>query len=229
MTEVDAHYLGNVLRVSAGQEIETFDGAGGTDVWEVGEVSGRKVVLRHKKHKDVAHRRPVALRFGLNPLKGGNEETAIRMASAMEVAKIVPVFFFRSDIPLDDERVTSRLNRWERMAKSEVAVSGGAWLPEFGSPVTFEQFLNESCEGVLFYEKAGPGAEDMRYDYGSEVTAAVGPEGGLEESEVEFAREKGLKIASLGPWVLRAELAGVFVPHWFYSRVGDGGKVKLSM
>jgi 16S rRNA (uracil1498-N3)-methyltransferase len=224
LAEKDAHYLLNVLRVSEGHRVETFDGNGGVDRWEVMGAGSKKVTLKHIEHEEKAPYRPVNIRLGLNPLKGGDEETAIRMAAAMEVSQVVPVFFFRSDIPLDDDRVAGRISRWKRLARSEVAVSGGAYLPEIGDPVTFEQFLEKCTCGVLFYEKAEPGAEEMRFKPGDEVSVAVGPEGGLEDWEVELAREKGLAIASMGPWILRAELAGVFAPHWVYSRVEDGPK-----
>jgi 16S rRNA (uracil1498-N3)-methyltransferase len=41
------------------------------------------------------------------------------------------------------------------------------------------------------------------------VVAAVGPEGGFSEAEVELAAERGAVLVSLGPRVLRIETAGL--------------------
>ncbi|HDS29654.1 MAG TPA: RsmE family RNA methyltransferase, partial [Firmicutes bacterium] len=121
LADENAHYLSNVLRVQKGAMVETFDGRGGIDRWSVLDKQPKKVVLEHSAHERKSANRPVNLRLGLNPLKGANEETAIRMAASMEVMEIIPVFFFRSDIPLDDDKMESRINRWKRLTRSEVA------------------------------------------------------------------------------------------------------------
>jgi 16S rRNA (uracil1498-N3)-methyltransferase len=213
------HYLATVLRVTPGTKIETFDGAGGIDLWEAAEVTTRQIQLSLIEHKSVKRSSPVSLVLGINPLKGGNEETAIRMAAAMEVTEIVPVFFRRSEVPIDFNRLERRLDRWLKFCIAEVILSGGAYLPKISRPATLASFLDGRSDGVLFDEEADPGAGPIAFKPGSLVVALVGPEGGLERKEVEVAREAGLKIGSLGSWVLRAELAGALVPYWVYSRV----------
>jgi 16S rRNA (uracil1498-N3)-methyltransferase len=208
-----------VLRIVAGQQIETFDGEGGVDLWDVSGVSHKEISLTLLEHRDAPRRSPVRLVLGLNPLKGGNEEPAIRMAAAMEVSEIVPVFFRRSEVPIDFDRLEKRLVRWLRMCVSEVSLSGGAYVPKISRPTTPSLLLDGKIEGVLFDEEADPQVESLSFHQGSTVIALVGPEGGLERAEVELARERGLRIASLGPWVLRAELAGTLVPSWVYARV----------
>ena len=41
------------------------------------------------------------------------------------------------------------------------------------------------------------------------VSLFVGPEGGWEEKEVGLARDAGFSVASLGPYRLRSETAGI--------------------
>ena len=201
--------------------METFDGEGGVDLWVVSEASSKAITLSHLRQEQVARKSPVKLILGLNPLKGGNEETAIRMAAAMEVSEIVPVFFKRSDVPIDFVKLEKRLDRWKKFCIAEVILAGGAYLPAISGPTTFASFLDGRFEGVLFDEEADPSSSAPSFKEGSTVLALIGPEGGLERTEVELARESGLKIASLGAWTLRAELAGALAPYWVYSRVGN--------
>jgi 16S rRNA (uracil1498-N3)-methyltransferase len=219
LSEDNAHYLANVLRVSKGQEVETFDGEGGTDRWEVSEATSREIRLTHAGRDQVSRKSPMQLILGLNPLKGGNEETAIRMAAAMEVQEIVPVFFKRSDVPIDFVKLERRLDRWKRFCIAEVILAGGSYLPAISRPTTLASFLDGTFEGVLFDEEADSSGESPAFALGGTVLALIGPEGGLERKEVELARESGIKIASLGAWTLRAELAGALAPYWVYSRV----------
>jgi 16S rRNA (uracil1498-N3)-methyltransferase len=218
----DAHYLGHVLRARPGMEIETFDGAGGIARWKIVSITRREVRLTHLASEKLERRAPVRLILGLNPLKAGNEDFAVRMAAAMEVTAILPVIFARSEIPLDEATLKRRIDRWRRLCTSEVASSGGAYVPDIPAAVGLREAIEATQgRGVLFDEVADPVGPEHRFSVSETLTALVGPEGGLEREEVEFARENGYEIASLGPWTLKAELAGALAPSWVYSRVGE--------
>jgi len=202
--------------------IETFDGEGGIARWEIVGVTRREVRLTHLAGEKVERRAPVRLILGLNPLKAGNEDFAVRMAAAMEVTAILPVIFARSEIPLDEAALKRRIDRWRRLCTSEVAASGGAYVPDIPGAVSLKEAIEATQgRGVLFDEEADPVGTEHRFSAGETVTALVGPEGGLEREEVELAREKGYGIASLGPWTLKAELAAALAPSWVYSRVRE--------
>lgn len=203
--------------MKVGDEIETFDGEGRCTRLKVEETGETGISFSFVSEFTLDRRSPLKLTLGLNPLKGGNEEIAVRMAAAMEVSEIVPVFFKRSDVPIDFDNLEKRLERWKRFCVAETIVSGGAYLPKIGRPVTLRMFLEDHVNGVLFDEEAE--ASELTFQHGESVAALIGPEGGLERDEVDLARSKGLRIASFGPWVLRAELAGAMVPGWMYSRV----------
>jgi len=200
--------------------VETFDGEGGISRWEIHELTRRKVSLKHLESRKVQRQAPVRLTLGLNPLKGGNEEYAIRMAAAMEVERIVAVFFARSDVKVDVSSMKNRIERWRKLAISEVAQSGGAYLPDISESISFGELIESSKEpGILFDEESDETDFEMELSSGMEIIALVGPEGGIERSESDLAREAEWHIASLGPWTLRADLASALVPSWVYGRV----------
>ena len=222
LESVDFIYLRHVLRMTPGQQIETFDGNGRVDTWEIAEISRRDIRLEPIGHRNVERTGLVRLMLGLNPLKAGNEETAVRMAAAMGVEALPPVGFKRSDVPVDKSTLEKRLERWRKLCIAEVAQSGGAWLPEIREPVAFENLaLDPDTRCVLFYEEADIDSRTPVFEPGQAVVALVGPEGGLTPEEVQYAIEQGMEIASLGPWTLRADLAGALVPSWVYSRVRE--------
>lgn len=214
--------MSNVLRLKPGAEIEVFDGHGNISSWEIGQISRREAVLSFISGRHIERKSPVALTLGINPLKSGNEETAIRMAAAMEVHAILPVFFSRSDVPFEPAKFKKRLTRWVKIAAGEAAQSKSAWMPEFMDPVEFDSMeINPYDHRVLFYEDHEPGSTDIEFCRGSKVIAVTGPEGGITPEEIELGASMGLEIASLGPWTLRAELASSLVPSWVYGNVVD--------
>jgi 16S rRNA (uracil1498-N3)-methyltransferase len=168
----------------------------------------------------VRRKNPVVLKLGLNPLKGDNELHAIRIAAAMEVKELIPVFYRRTDVPFDEKQLEKRLYRWLRACVSEAEQSGGAFLPEISQPIALEDLIaSERPRTLFFYENADPFQDDPKFTKDEEILALIGPEGGIDDGEAEFARENGCEIVSLGDWTLRAQYAASQVPLWVYSRV----------
>ena len=86
-----------------------------------------------------------------------------------------------------------------------------ALLPEILTPLTFTTWLDEppADERLMFVEPAVSGAEPLAGlpAAATPATAAllVGPEGGWDAAECELARERGIRLVSLGGRTLRAD------------------------
>ena len=67
----------------------------------------------------------------------------------------------------------------------------------------------QSDKALLFYENEHAVTLKMALSEGSYKTVSLltGPEGGLEEREVDQAREAGLQVCTLGKRILRCETA----------------------
>jgi 16S rRNA (uracil1498-N3)-methyltransferase len=53
------------------------------------------------------------------------------------------------------------------------------------------------------------------------LTAFIGPEGGWEDTELEFARDRGFELVTLGGRILRAETAAISITAILQHRFGD--------
>ena len=86
-------------------------------------------------------------------------------------------------------------------------------LMEIDEPTGWNRFLDrESQAGLLFV--AHPSGEKPDTATSSHlgkqpIVLAVGPEGGLTESEISTAVDAGAKLITLGPNILRIETAAV--------------------
>ena len=77
---------------------------------------------------------------------------------------------------------------------------------------SFKEALLEAAKAdktLMFYENEQAVTLKMALSEGNWKTASLltGPEGGLEEKEVEQAREAGLQVCTLGKRILRCETA----------------------
>jgi 16S rRNA (uracil1498-N3)-methyltransferase len=119
-------------------------------------------------------------------------------------------------VPLVTERGVVRLKegdgkvqRWRRVAETAARQSLQLRVPEVGEALPFSEAVHEVREtGVLLHN--GPNLPPLEEVVpGSAVGLFVGPEGGWSERELGMAGEAGLRFASLGPYRLRSETAGI--------------------
>jgi len=93
-------------------------------------------------------------------------------------------------------------------------------LMEIGPLTPWSDFLRRDdlpARRVLLH----PGGAAIGTEASADVAAAVGPEGGFTEEEVEAAVSGGWLAAGLGPRILRVETAALAVAAVFSARQGN--------
>ncbi len=211
-----AHQLTRVLRLKPGDRIELLDGSG--EVWSVAleQVTPHLCLAR-----EVARYRPVT--EPVMPItlyqaisKGHKLDWACQKATELGVSELVPMATARS-IGADLRQVgPTKLERLQRIAQEAAEQSGRARVPQVRPPLPLAEALAEAAPGDLALVGAlTPEARSLRQVLGqlaappAAVRLYIGPEGGMEEAEVEQARAHGVLPISLGPRVLRTETAGI--------------------
>jgi 16S rRNA (uracil1498-N3)-methyltransferase len=213
-----AHYLGRVLRLRSGDGFVAFDPASGCEaearvVWsEAGTVRVRFDVLRP------GERRARRETFWIQGLaKGEKTDAIVRDATELGVTRFVVAATRRSIVKLDGPRASERQARWTRIAREAARQCGRSDSPVVDPPRPWSDALALPAEGTacfcLWESATEPLAPVLLDALAREVALAFacGPEGGLEESEVEEARAKGWFVVSLGAFTLRTETVAAAV------------------
>ena len=112
----------------------------------------------------------------------------------------------------DEKSLAKKVERWQKIAASAAEQSGRGRIPEV---IVLDSFKNALARGatsdmpIVFYENEH--ATTLRQALSSKeyktVSILSGPEGGLEEAEIQAAREAGFRICTLGNRILRCETA----------------------
>jgi 16S rRNA (uracil1498-N3)-methyltransferase len=207
-----ARYITRVHRLGPGDKVSFFDPEQAVEAdARVLEVSREALTCELDAPRVSGYRaHPFVLIQGL--AKGDKPDLVLRDATALGVRRIHFVETERAVVHVQDERASSRRERWRRIAVEAARQSGRGDVPELGGPTRLEQALPElvadyslclSPHGVpLFTALAGWQREQS-------ISLLVGPEGGLAEAEINLAIQLGFVPASLGPTTLRCELAGI--------------------
>lgn len=203
-----AHHM-RVRRLEAGAAVQLADGQG---------ARATGTVLRIAKRNATVQVAACTLADPLPPLHlivpiADRERMLWLAEKATELAATSwrPVLFKRSrSVSPRGEGPTFQQRLLARMA-SALEQSGGAWLPVPYPDATVETCIAAAPQGVrLVLAKDGaPIVPLLPTDAATPVTVVLGPEGGLEPSEVESFVQAGFQPASLGSSLLRFETAGV--------------------
>lgn len=130
-------------------------------------------------------------------------EESVRMATEMGVVHFIVFPSDRTVVRWDDEKVKTRVERLERIAREAAEVSFRTALPTFEQRTSLADVLSSRPESVVLSEVQSVGKTLTSID-GSAVTLVIGPEGGWSPREVELI---GDRAATLGPRVLRVDTA----------------------
>ena len=216
-----SNYLGNVLRLSAGETILVFNGRDGE--WQA-SIEGRK---RPDGLSIVARTRPQDrlpdIAYVFAPLKHARLDYMVQKAVEMGASRLQPVLTRHTQV--------SRVNS-ERMRANVIEAAeqcGILSLAEVAEPVALERYLDkrETVRLLVFCDEAADISNPIEA-LQQGLTAAegidilIGPEGGFaEEERALLLRQPTTLRLSLGPRILRADTAGVAALALVQAALGD--------
>lgn len=216
----EARHLREVLRLTSGDEVQVFDGAGREFRAIVSQA--RREFAELEIRDQVAPLRPespLELTLAVALLKGEKFDLVVQKGTELGVNRFVPLVTRHADIKIRDEAdAAKRVTRWQRIALEAAKQCGRAVLPEITLPVSFESIIgDDNC--FMFSERDGEGL-NTELEINS-ATAIVGSEGGWSDEELHQARAAGVSIVTLGGRVLRAETAAIATAVLLQHLYGD--------
>jgi 16S rRNA (uracil1498-N3)-methyltransferase len=215
----ETRHLRDVLRLFEGVKISIFDGEGKEFLCEIETITKKETVL--KIVGEIAPSSPESdldLTLAVALLKGEKFDLVIQKAVELGVTKFIPMNTKRADVKLKDSE--KKLERWQKIALEAAKQCGRAKLMQIELPQDFTKLIKSSEETkLLFAERSGADFAEIKAD--KKITAFVGPEGGWDDSEVEFAASNGCQIITLGGRILRAETAVITIASLLQNHFGD--------
>lgn len=207
LTGAEAHHLVRVLRIGVGQNVVLFDGGDFEAPAEVAAVTDGTVELTVQELRASCTESSVELVLATAVPKGDRFGWLVEKATELGVRTLVPLVTERSIVNPGEGKL-------EKMRRTIVEASKQcrrSRLMELTEPMEWPEFLAHEPAGgpVWVAHPAGVAFDAAHVPATGRIVAAVGPEGGFTEGEVELAVGCGAGLVSLGPRVLRIETAAL--------------------
>lgn len=193
-----------------GSTVVLFDGQGHEAEARVVELGKKRAVVDVGPVREVSRELPVRVVLGSAMPKAQRQHLLVEKATELGVARLVPLACRRSVVTFNKK---SKVGKFDQFAVEACKQCGRNRVPQIDPMVDFPSFVHEVPEQgdlklILSTDPSSrPLARCLPEGPCPSIVAAVGPEGGFTDDEVDLACRAGFEPVSLGRSVLRIETA----------------------
>ena len=213
IVEEDVKHIKNVLRKQIGDILEICNQQTGTTYkCEIIDLQDDKIFTNIiDENYNEENKIQVDIYQGLP--KADKMELIIQKSIELGVNAIIPVEMKRCIVKLDSKSESKKIERWQKIAESAAKQSGRNLVPEIRNIIKIEEIAkltNTYDSIVVCYENEKENyikneLLKLKNKENVKIAVVIGPEGGLEETEVEFLKQSGASVVTLGNRILRTE------------------------
>ena len=201
-----------VLRLKCGEEVVVCDGQGREAMCVISDISPDRISIAVHHQQTAETEAVVRVSVYMAFSKGDKFEHVIQKATELGAYEIIAFPSARCVSRPDEKSLKKKLERWQKIAESAAKQCGRGLIPQVRVVNSYAEALSCAATAdcpILFYENERATTLKMalqKQPYQT-VSLLTGPEGGLEQREVDEAIRAGLLVCTLGKRILRCETA----------------------
>ena len=150
-------------------------------------------------------------------------ELIIQKSVELGANAIIPVKMKRCVVKIDEKSENKKIERWQKIAESAAKQSGRDTIPQISNITKIDELAKRISQYdivIVCYENEQKNKlktellqlkNNMKEYPELKIAVVIGPEGGLEENEVELLKQNGAKVVTLGKRILRTETVALNV------------------
>ena len=205
------HHLTNVLRIKDPTNAILFRGDHGEWVARLYPES-KSWQAKLFNFLPINRSAPIKITLAQSLVSNDKMDFLIQKAVEMGVGVIQPIIAKRSIIKLSPEKITKKIEHWQKISIAACAQCGLNIIPEIKAPMSFSEYLEESKQQDHKYFILSPKAKPFQMNMLNPLKPTsflIGPEGGFDATELTESKKAGLQEICFGARILRTETAGL--------------------
>lgn len=220
----DVNHIQKVLRAQIGQELEICNSENGDNyLCDIKEFTEKQIICDIKTKKEEITESNIKVTIFQGLPKADKMEYIIQKSVELGAYDITPVEMKRCVVKLDEKTKNKKIARWQKISEVAAKQCGRDLIPNINDVKNIKQV----CENISKYdivivayenEKQNSLKEELKKikeknnpNEQIKVGIVIGPEGGLEEQDVELLKGQGAKVVTLGKRILRTETVALNV------------------
>lgn len=229
----DVNHIKNVLRLKSKNEIKICDLDNSINYnCEITQISNEKIsckILEKLKNNTEGN---VELHIFQGLPKSDKMELVIQKGTELGVSQFIPVNFSRCIVKLSGKDEIKKIERWNKISEVAAKQCGRDIVPKVRNIESIKNISNQikdydlvllayEMEENNFIKNEIEKIKNTKEKY--KIAVIIGPEGGIERSEVETLKSSGAKVISLGRRILRTETVALQVSSIIMYELENGG------
>ena len=214
----DVNHIKNVLRLGIGEKVEVCDSRNCINyLCEIVEADNKFVKCKILDKLENSREPNVYLHIFQGLPKAEKMETIIQKTTEIGVSEITPVVMRRCVVKLDNKSASKKVERWQKIAEVAAKQSKRDKIPQINLPIDLKNiyknlenydivlvaYENEENNGIKQILSNVSKKQDLR------IAVIIGPEGGIDDSEISELKSHNIQTVSLGKRILRTETAPI--------------------
>lgn len=214
----DVNHIKNVLRLEIEEKIEVCDITDSVNyLCEIIELHNKLVKCKILEKLSNNKEPDVFLHIFQGLPKAEKMETIIQKTTEIGVSEITPVVMKRCVVKLDNKSAVKKVERWQKIAEVAAKQSKRDKIPQINLPIDLKNIYKnlENYDIVLVaYENEENNSikevlKKVSKKQGLKIAVIIGPEGGIDETEINELQSHNIQTISLGKRILRTETAPI--------------------
>ena len=209
LTESVFHHWVRVLRAKVQEKAIFFNGKGGEYRVTLTEINKKNAFVSVDHFEAIDRTAPFKVILGQVMSKGDRMDYAIQKATELGVTTIQLLTSDRCEMRLKYDRDQKKLDHWQSVAVAACEQCGMNIVPKVLAPISIEEWIQTDLPISRFVMAPNKDQKNVLLDAQPELALLIGPEGGLNESEIRLSNQHGFVNWCIGDRVLRTETAPV--------------------
>jgi len=216
----DVNHIKNVLRMKVGDTFNVCDESCSENyLVKINNFDREKIVCSIQEIIEISCESNVKVHIYQGLPKADKMELIIQKSVELGVDKIIPTEMKRCVVKLDGKDRIKKIDRWQKISEVAAKQSGRDIIPEICPLKNIKEICNDfnNYDVVLLcYEnekdtylkdvlKCLNEEYQKQKNKNLKIAIIIGPEGGIDITEVELMKQNGAKVISLGNRILRTE------------------------
>ena len=213
LTGQEAHHLIHVLRMEPDRSLELIDGSGRLWLGKIGRIFSDHVLIVDVVLSFDVTKPGVEIAVIQALCKTDRLEWILQKLTEIGIAEIYLLKAQRSVVKIVEERLESKLKRWQTIIVNAAKQSRRTTFPKLHKPSDLLQICQNVQSEVKFFLdpnlKSASLKERLRHISCKSAAISIGPEGGWTEEECTIFVDCGFQPTNIGTNILRTETASI--------------------
>lgn len=210
------HHASRVLRLKIGDSVIVFNGRGGEFQAHIKNIRKTSTTLIVDRFDDTERESPLIITLIQALCANDRMDWIIQKSVELGITRIQPIITTRSIVRLSEERAAKRLEHWQKIIISACEQCGRNRIPVIALPHSLIDWLSARESDTLqqrYFMLSINGSHSLKNfpppPADTQLTLAVGPEGGWTADEDIILQQAGFTTLRAGRRIMRTETAAL--------------------